>query len=91
MSHIKLVLPQHANYQEFLDAMDTSKGITILELMEVNFPNVTALDEHTARSHKGALVHLNEPGDTILFEHLPRVDFVGFAYDLAVQLGLNAS
>jgi hypothetical protein len=90
MAHEKIVFEHKPSIEHLFEALETWKGEQVLMRVEEHFVSVTDLLGHTTNNANGSLIHFS-PGNTVLFEHVPKHEFALFAHDVAATLGLNDS
>ena len=90
MAHEKIDFNHKPSMDRLFEALETWKGQQVLMRVEEHFVSVTDLLGHTTNSPNGSLIHFS-PGNTVLFENVPKHEFALFAHDVASTLGLNDS
>ena len=88
MSEVKIAFRYKPTIAQLEAALETTKGQEALYAFEHDFVSVADLLGHTSNAPHGSLVHVS-PGETVLFENVPKHEFATFAHDVASVLGLN--
>lgn len=89
MSHQKLYFPPGETVDGFIGEIETPVGARVLVRLENHFGDVSNLLEHSTTDGGSTLVHMSG-GNTILFENIPHIEFVGFVADTAIIFGIPA-